>query len=341
MNKYVIVILATLGFSMTIQAQGKGVRIGYIDMEYILQNIPDYTEAKNQLEQKAQKWKQEIEVKNIALKKLEETLKTERVLLTKELIEEREEEIAFQTKEVLDYQDKRFGPKGDLIIQKTVLVQPVQDQVFTAAQDIAEAKKYDFIFDKSSNLTMLFASKRFDISDQVIRVITRATKRDQMSKKQLKEQEEKDAKSDQEENLKENPALADRKKALDDKKVAREKLVADKKLEAEAKKLEIIEARKKAAEEKANKKTGTITDIPKTDSTTVPTTTTNTTVVNPEKQVQDAERAAQKELVTAQRNKILEDRKKALEEKKAKTIADREAAKKAREKKAKEEKQKN
>jgi Skp family chaperone for outer membrane proteins len=341
MIKYVFVILASLGFSTAIQAQGKGVRIGYIDMEYILQNIPDYTEAKNQLEQKAQKWKQEIEVKNIALKKLEETLKTERVLLTKELIEEREEEIAFQTKELLDYQDKRFGPKGDLIIQKTVLVQPVQDQVFTAAQDIAEAKKYDFIFDKSSNLTMLFASKRFDISEQVIRVITRATKRDQMSKKQLKEEAEKDKKFEEDQNIKENPALGDRKKVLEDKKLAREKLIADKKIEAEAKKQEILEARKKAAEEKANKKNGTVTDIPSTQSTTEPTTTENTTVVNPEKQVQDAERAAQKEIANAQRNKILEDRKKALEEKKAKTIADREAAKKAREEKAKELKEKN
>jgi Skp family chaperone for outer membrane proteins len=90
---------------------------------------------------------------------LKESLKTEKVLLTKELIEEREEEITFQEKELLDYQQKRFGPNGDLIIQKAVLVKPIQDQVFTAVQDIAEAKKYDFIFDKSSDLTMLFAAK--------------------------------------------------------------------------------------------------------------------------------------------------------------------------------------
>jgi Skp family chaperone for outer membrane proteins len=160
-------------------------------MEYILQNVPDYSEAKNQLEQKAQKWKQDIEAKKIEIAKLKDALKTERALLTRELIDEREEEIKFQESELLDFQQKKFGPNGDLITQKAVLVKPIQDQVFTAVQDIAEAKKYDFVFDKASDLTMLFSAKRFDISDQVIRTITRAEKREEMSKKQQKALEEK------------------------------------------------------------------------------------------------------------------------------------------------------
>ena len=102
-------------------------------MEYILEKVPDYAEAKNQLEQKAQKWKQEIEAKKIEIAKLKEALKTEKVLLTKELIEEREEEIKFQETELLDFQQKRFGPNGDLITQKAVLVKPIQDQVFTCS----------------------------------------------------------------------------------------------------------------------------------------------------------------------------------------------------------------
>src|SRR5574343_735011 len=148
-------------------------------MEYILQNVPDYTKAKNQLEQKAEKWKQDIEAKKVEIAKLKDALKTERALLTKELIEEREEEIKFQENELIEFQQKKFGPNGDLITQKAVLVKPIQDQVFTAVQDIAELKKYDYVFDKSSDLTMLFAAKRHDISDQVIRAITRAERREQ------------------------------------------------------------------------------------------------------------------------------------------------------------------
>jgi len=215
MKKQFLFIFLTLITANTIHAQTRGTKIGYIDMEYILQNVPNYTEAQNQLEQKAQKWKQEIEAKKIEINKLKDALKAEKALLTKGLIDERETEIKFLENETLEYQQKRFGPNGDLMIQKSVLTKPIQDQVFTAVQDIAEAKKYDFIFDKTSDLTMLFAAKRFDISDQVLRVINRAEKREQLTKKQLKEEE---AKENKEDATNENPVLADRQKALDKKK---------------------------------------------------------------------------------------------------------------------------
>ena len=87
-------------------------------MEYILENVPEYTEATKQLESKVQKWKTEIEGRLNTVKQKREALNNEKALLTKELIEEREEDIFFEEKEILDYQQKRFGPSGDLMIQK-------------------------------------------------------------------------------------------------------------------------------------------------------------------------------------------------------------------------------
>ena len=317
--------------SLTVHSQSRGVKIGYIDMEYILQNVPDYTEAKNQLEQKAQKWKQEIEVKKNEVTRLKEALKSERVLLTKELIDEREEEITFQETAVLDYQQKRFGPSGDLSIQKAVLTQPVQDQVFTAAQDIAEAKKYDFIFDKTSDLTILFAAKRYDISDQVIRVITRSSKRNQMTKKQLKDEEAKDAKEDM---VDETPALAERQKKLDDKKAAREKLVADRKLAVEEKKKEVEAKRQQLLADKEAAKNGKPV-APKTENKS----TTDTNDIAPKTvSTIDSTAVNAKQKLLEEKAKILADRKKALEDRKAKILADREAARIAKEEKAKENK---
>jgi len=326
MRKHFLFLL--LAVSLTASAQTRGVKIGYIDMEYILQNVPDYTEAKNQLEQKAQKWKQEMEAKKNDITKLKEALKTEKVLLTKELIEEREEEIRFQETELSDFQQKRFGPSGDLMIQKAVLVKPIQDQVFTAVQDISEAKKYDFIFDKSSDLTMLFAAKRHDISDQVVRALTRASKRDQMSKKQLKEEEAKEAKEDM---VDDNPALAERQKILDDKKAAREKLIADKKLATAEKKRLFEEKRKQLLAEKEAKKNGTAVPVTenKADKTTESGETKTDSIATEDPKKASAEARA----------KILEDRKKAADDRKAKILADREAAKKAKEEKTKEQKE--
>ena len=345
MRKHFLFLL--LAVSLTAGAQTRGVKIGYIDMEYILQNVPDYAEAKNQLEQKAQKWKQEIEVKKNDVIRLKEALKTEKVLLTKELIEEREEEIRFQETELSDYQQKRFGPTGDLMVQKAVLVKPIQDQVFTAVQDISEAKKYDFIFDKSSDLTMLFAAKRHDISDQVIRVLTRSEKREQRSKKQLEEEQKKEAKEDM---IDENPALAERQKILDDKKTAREKLLADRKLAAEEKKRAADEKRRQLLEEREAKKNGTTVPVkenttteatgkPATNDnkgeTAAPSTPKTETAKSTDSDATETETVDPKKKTADERAQILADRKKTADERKAKILADREAAKKAKEDKIK------
>lgn len=315
MKKLIVIFLLVVSVSPLVNGQSRGVKIGYIDMEYILQNVPDYAEAKNQLEQKAQKWKLEIETKKNEISRLKEVLATERVLLTKELLEEREEEIQFQEKELLDYQEKRFGPKGDLTIQKAVLAQPVQDQVFNAAQDIAEAKKYDFIINKTSDLTILFAAKRYDISDQVIRVITRTNKRSQLTKKQLKEEEAKEAKEDM---IDESPALAERNKKLEERKAAREKLMADRKAAAEEKRLAFEERKKQAKAEKEALKNGTpVPSKPiagKSQDSTY-TGRTEPAKVTPKRAV-DSTLLIKKQKAAADRAKIIAERKQALEEKK-------------------------
>lgn len=317
MRKHFLFLFLALVGTSTIFAQTKSTKIGYIDMEYILQNVSNYTEAQNQLEQKAQKWKQEIETKKNEIQKFVDALKIEKPLLTKELIEERENEIKFLEKEVLEYQQKRFGANGDLIQQKLVLAKPIQDQVFTTVQDIAEAKQYDFIFDKSSDLTMLFAAKRFDISEQVLRVLNRAEKREQLTKKQQKELEEKEKKEDA---LDENPVLKDRQKALDEKKEAREKIIAERKLQQETKKKEFEDNRKKIAAEKEAKKTNSSSS--KSDEIKA------LAIKAAQEKTEAAELARKKQAeeklkILEKRKKIAEDNKKALEEKRKKVIEER------------------
>ncbi|MTH16192.1 OmpH family outer membrane protein [Flavobacterium sp. LC2016-01] len=327
MIKQFLFIFLALIVANTSQAQTRTTRIGYIDMEYILENVSDYKEATAQLELKAQKWKQEIESKKIEINKLKESLKAEKALLTKELIDERETEIKFLETEMMDYQQKQFGSDGNLMHQKASLAKPIQDQVFTAVQDIAEAKNYDFIFDKSSDLTMLFSNKKFDISDQVIRVLNRTDKREQLTKKQLKDQEVKESKENA---IDENPAMADRQKALDEKKAAREKLIEDRRLEQEAKKKEYDDRRKAIQAEREAKKNGTVSEPAKSAETAKPAETSKTdgTTAKPETVPATTEPAVDK---AAERQKLYEQRKKELEERRKKILEEREAAKKAKE----------
>jgi Skp family chaperone for outer membrane proteins len=320
MRKQFLFLFLALIVANTIHAQAKGTKVGYIDMEYILQNVPNYTEAQSQLEEKAQKWKQEIEVKKNEINKLKETLKAEKALLTKELINERENEITFLENETLEYQQKRFGPNGDLILQKATLTKPIQDQVFTAVQDIAEAKKYDFIFDKSSDLTMLFAAKRFDISDQVLRVINRTEKREQLTKKQLEAEQ---AKENKEDAIDENPVLVNRQKALDEKKAARDQIIADRKLAQEQKKKEAEDRKNQIQAEREAKKSGS----PVSSTTATPDKTLAIEAAKTAAAEAKQKQADQKAKTLEDRKKIIEDRKKELEDKRKQILAEREAKK--------------
>ena len=340
MRKHFLYLFLSLVIVQTINAQTRGTKVGYIDMEYILQNVPDYTEATIQLEQKAQKWKQEIESKKVELNKIKEALKAEKALLTKELIDERETEITFLENEMLEYQQKRFGAKGDLVLQKSILAMPIQYQVFTAIQDIAVARKYDFIFDKSSDLTMLFADKRFDISEQVLRVLNRSEKREQLTKKQLKEEE---LKENREDALDENPIVAERQKALDDKKTSREKILADRKLLQEQKKKEFDDKRKQIQADREAKKNGTVSANVKLEDSSKAQISTDSNKINANETVEKLKQnqADAKTQTVEERKKIIEERKKALEEKRKKILEEREAIKKAKEEKLKENKNNN
>jgi len=173
--------------SWTVTSQ-KGVKIGYIDTEYILENLSEYSEVSERLESQAQKWNSEIQKKKREIQGLKEALNSERILLTKELIEEMEQEILIEENDLEEFQQKKFGPNGDLIIQKTQLIQPIQDQIFNAIREIAKSKNYDFIFDKSSDLVMLYSDKRFDISDQIIQTISRSNNRKKLDSRREKKE---------------------------------------------------------------------------------------------------------------------------------------------------------
>ena len=175
-NLHIIITFSiTLLMSFQINAQ-RGTRVGYIDMNVILESIDEYQEAGVLLDKNISAWKKEIELKKIQLKQYQNQLNTERILLTPELIDDRELEIKDFASEIISLQEKRFGPKGDMIVQRSKLIQPVQDQVMSVVKLVAEEKKYDFIFDRSSDIIMLYSAKNYDISDLVIKRINRQQK---------------------------------------------------------------------------------------------------------------------------------------------------------------------
>ncbi len=279
MKKIIQITFFLFIITSTVVAQ-KGPKIGYINMEYILGKIPEYATAKKQLDDNIVAWKKEVVKKKNEIENLRKELEAEKPLLTKELIEDTEEEIKQLENELFEYQQNVFGVNGVMSNQKSNLIKPIQDQVFNAIQDIAKAKRFDFIFDKTADVVMLYASQRYDVSNNVVRAIERANRKDKMSKKELKEIEKLEEKEDM---MRDNPEMIEKLEKqeevkeeklslLEERNQKRAALLEERKKELEQRKLEkeeqrkkLIEDRKKAIEERAVKKAET-----KSETTTEP-----------------------------------------------------------------------
>jgi len=171
-----VLIIVIICFNFIVNAQ-KPQRVAYIDMNYILENVPEYVNAQSQLDSKVKTWQKKLEVLTAEIEQMNTDLSNEKTLLTKDLISEREEDIDIKKQELSRLQQAYFGPTGDLFQMRKQLVKPVQDQVYNAIQDIAGKKRYDFVFDKSSDLILLYSNSKYDISELVLNAIVKNRKR--------------------------------------------------------------------------------------------------------------------------------------------------------------------
>jgi Skp family chaperone for outer membrane proteins len=166
-------LLFAFVLSIQISFSQKGQTIAYFDMEYILENVPEYLSAQNNLDSKIEQWKSRLKKLERHIEVLKTDLTNEKAILTGDLIEEREEDITIKEEELARFESLYFGPNGDMFLLRKQLVKPVQDQIYNVIQSIAKRKRYDFVFDKSSELVMLYSNKKYDISELVLASISR------------------------------------------------------------------------------------------------------------------------------------------------------------------------
>jgi outer membrane protein len=143
-------------------------KFAYVDSQYILDNLPEFTEAQAQLDELSNQWQKEIEVKFAEVDKMYKDYQTQSVLLPEDLKKKKEQEIVDKEKEAKNLQKQRFGVDGDLFKKRQELVKPIQEKVYNAIQDIATNNNYMVIFDKSGSLTMLYVNPKYDLSDEVL-----------------------------------------------------------------------------------------------------------------------------------------------------------------------------
>ena len=159
-----LALMVATTFSTSLVAQ----RIAYVDVAKILESIPEYTESQRELDQLAARWREEISKEYDKIKSLYNRYQAEQVLLSDEARRQKEDEILQRETSVREMQKARFGPEGQLFKRRQELVRPIQDRVFAAIEDYASDRGYDFIFDQGGSAGMIFASPKYDKTEDII-----------------------------------------------------------------------------------------------------------------------------------------------------------------------------
>jgi outer membrane protein len=144
-------------------------KYAYIDSDYILSNMPEYTEAKEKLDKLADRWTKEIEQRYEVLTMKKDNFAREEVLLPAEEKKKREEEIKKLETEAMQMQKTRFGVSGDYFQKRQELIKPIQDKVYEAMQSVASKRSYSFVFDKANQSNLVYADSKYDISSSVLK----------------------------------------------------------------------------------------------------------------------------------------------------------------------------
>lgn len=154
--------------SVILCGQVFGQKFGYVDTDYILNKMPEFKEAQAEIEELSAAWQTEIQGMYQEIDGMYSALKAEEVLLTKEMYEERQKEIAIKESEVKEYQKKIFGFEGLFFLKKIELVKPVQDKVFEAVQKVSKEHRLAIMFDKAGELVMIYTDPVHDYTDYVL-----------------------------------------------------------------------------------------------------------------------------------------------------------------------------
>lgn len=167
MKRTIIVLLAAVMSFGT--AFAKDQSVAYIDMTYILKNLPQYEQANEQLTMLSKRWQKEIDAVQQEARVMATNYQTEQIFLTEAMRTQREQEIVKKEQEVLELKRKYFGQEGELYKKREALIKPIQDEIYNAIQELANEKHIDVVKDRSADPALIYMSSKLDVSDQVLR----------------------------------------------------------------------------------------------------------------------------------------------------------------------------
>jgi len=161
-------IILIVGFTLISFTAAFAQRFAYVDSDFILKRMPEYSSAQKQLEALSSQWQKEVDTRFQEIDRLYKAYQADQILMTADMKKRREAEIADKERTAKDFQRRKFGPDGELATRSNAAIKPIQDKIAKAIQAVAESDNLDMVFDKNSEVIMLYANPRYDRSADVL-----------------------------------------------------------------------------------------------------------------------------------------------------------------------------
>lgn len=165
-KKIALAVLFAFLIAVPIKAQEQ--KIGFIDSDVILQNMPEYSGIEQQLQLLSENWRDEINELENELRELEEDFEAREILFTEQIRQERLAEIEQKSRQLENFVDEKFGPDGDYFTRQQELLEPIQRSIFNALNQVASRDGFDFVFDRAEDIRFLYTREQWNLTEEVM-----------------------------------------------------------------------------------------------------------------------------------------------------------------------------
>ena len=165
MRRMCVTALLLAAIALSAPAQSK---IGHINSESIMQTLPEAIDAQKTLDGLVSQWEAELQKMQADWKKKFEDYDKKKLILTDQARADQEKDLRSLDQAVQDYRNRKFGQNGELFQKQNEVMKPIQNKIFQVLEDIAKEDGYDYVFDKSGQILLLYASEKNDLTTKVI-----------------------------------------------------------------------------------------------------------------------------------------------------------------------------
>lgn len=166
MRRYLLILLMISAVTVFAQSPQK---IGYVDSQIILTQLPEAIKAQSDLDALTNQWSNRVDSMKLALQQQYADVQKQLATMTEEQKQIKQKELIDKEQQIYAFQNQKFGqPNGEIYQKQETIFDPVKKKIYAAIEQVAKGEEMDFIFDKSGDILLLYADSAYDITFKVL-----------------------------------------------------------------------------------------------------------------------------------------------------------------------------